>query len=179
MRTRSVVLLPLAVFAAWGCSDRPRAPALTNDAVYTDDRAGLKFMVPDGWLMGMRSVPPPGRLEKPAQLVRYHPPAADRAADLELLAIDLPESDDLGKYLAEHQAGGKKWAAVGPPKPVQANGVPATRYEYASAGKTEFRREITAFRRGDRVYLFLTTYGKNDTSSRDQVRLAIESVVWK
>ena len=172
-----LTLLPAALAA--GCADRPRAPALTNDAVYEDDRAGLRFVVPDGWVMGLRAVAPPGRLAKPTPLVRYRPPAADRPADLELIAADLPETEDLGKYLAGYQPGGKTWAAAGPPTPVTANGAAATRYEYATADKVGLRREVTAFRRGERVYFFLTTYGKADTASRDQVRLAIESVVWK
>jgi hypothetical protein len=178
MRTVPGLVLPLAALVA-GCSSHPSAPALTNEAVFEDDRAGLRFVVPDGWLMTMRGVAPPGRLDKPAQLVRFRPPVADRAADLELIAVDLAAAQDIGKYLGEHQPGADKWTAAGPPKPVSAGGADGSRYEYTSATKTGIRREVTAFRRGDRVYLFLTTFGANDTASRDQARLAVESTVWK
>jgi hypothetical protein len=178
MRTALGLVLPLAALAA-GCTTRPSAPALTNEAVFEDDRAGLRFVVPDGWLMTMRGVAPPGRLNKPAQLVRFQPPVADRAADLELIAVDLPAAQDITKYLSDQQPGVDKWTAAGPPKPVSAGGSEGTRYEYASATKAGIRREVSAFRRGDRVYLFLTTFGTNDTASRDQARLAVETTVWK
>jgi hypothetical protein len=178
MRTALGVVLPLAVLAA-GCNNRPKAPALSTEAVFEDDNAGLRFVVPDGWLMTMRGLAPPGRLEKPAQLVRFKPPVADRVADLELMAIDLPAAQDLVKHLTDHQPGSDKWSPAGSPKPVTANGVEGARYEYVSATRPGTRRDVTTFRRGERVYLFLTTYGANDTTSRDQVRLAVESAVWK
>ena len=174
---RTCFLPAVLAAAAAGCADRPRAPALTDDAVYADGRAGLRFVVPEGWVMGMRTVPPPGPLDKPVQLVRYQSPNPAKAADLELLAVDLPAGDDVGKYLAEHLAGGRKWAA-GPVQPLTVNGAAATRYEYTAAGSHPMRREVTAFRRGGRVYLFTTTFGAGDTDVRDQSRRAVESVVW-
>jgi hypothetical protein len=167
----------LVAAAACGCADRPRAPALTTDAVFEDARVGLRFVVPDGWVMGMRAVPPPGPLAAPTRLVRYQSTTPDRAADLELLAIDLAESTDIAQYLADYHAAGKKWTA-GPTEPLTVNGVSGSRYEYSAAAQQGFRREVSAFRRGGRVYLFMTTHGAADTDSRDQVRRAVASIVW-
>jgi hypothetical protein len=37
---------------------------------------------------------------------------------------------------------------------------------------------VTAFRRGDRFYLFLVIFPASDATSRDAVRTAVASVTW-
>ena len=59
------------------------------------------------------------------------------------------------------------------------NGEPATRFVLARAqGKDEFRREVTAFRRGPRVVFFLVTYAASDAPARDAGRASVGSVTW-
>jgi hypothetical protein len=185
MRTAARLSVLLAAAAAAGCGGRPRAPALTDEPVYENDRAGLRFVAPPGWVMGLRSELPPGRLGQPLQLVRYQagPGGGDgpeKPADLTVLAVDLADGTDPGKYLADHPVGGGRWAAA-TPQSLTVNGAAATRYEYtaASAKAGQLRREVTAFRRGGRVYFFMTTFAATDTAARDQVRQAVNSVVWK
>ena len=43
----------------------------------------------------------------------------------------------------------------------------------------EVIREVTAFRRPDRTYLFFVTYAADDRSARDAAHRCVESVEWK
>ena len=54
---RAGLALVLAVAAA-GCSDRPRAPRLSNDPVYQNDAIGLRFLAPEGWTIVSRAAAP-------------------------------------------------------------------------------------------------------------------------
>jgi hypothetical protein len=40
-------------------------------------------------------------------------------------------------------------------------------------------REVAAFQRGDKTYLFTAVFASSDTKARDQVRRTIESIIWK
>jgi hypothetical protein len=171
-------LLVLAVVL--GCTDRPHAPALSNDAVFQSDREGLRFPVPDGWVQFERSELPPGPVSQPRLLVSYHPAKPDTAAELELYRVDLPEDADPGQFLADHPIGALKWSPKPPPQPLELNGAPATRYTFTrGTGRTEVTREVVAFRRGPRVYLFAVTFPASDPEARDQLRRAVQNVIWK
>jgi hypothetical protein len=173
------VLIALAAAAAGGCGGpKPKAPPLTNDAVFQSDRAGLRFLVPEGWAVTSRADLPPGPLAKPVIVVAYKNPRGERAAELEVLAADLPEDADPGKFVAEHRVGPDRWAVTGPAEAVTVNGVPATRYVLAAGGKEPTRREVTVFRWGGRLFLFQITYAAADPASRDAARKAVESATW-
>src|SRR5213594_4361713 len=91
-------LLPFVMLAA-GCSDRPKAPPLVNESVYQNERVGVRFLAPEGWSITSRSEVPPGPLARPVLLVSYVQSKAEKAAEFELLTAELPEFDDLGRYL--------------------------------------------------------------------------------
>ena len=166
--------------AAAGCSETPRAPDLTTEAVYQYDPAGLRFPTPDGWAVYSRAIPPEGRLTRPVRLVAYFRAEGPKRADLELYAIDPAEGQDLLAYLAEHPIGPDRWAPK-PPETLSVNGVEATRHLLSASGpRADMRREVTAFRRdGGRVYAFVLTHEASDTKHREQARRAIEKVTWK
>jgi hypothetical protein len=158
---------------------RPHAPPLTNDAVYRNDAIGLQFLVPEGWSITSRTELPPGPLAKPLILATYIQGQADHPAELEVLAADVSEGMDLVRFLADNPIGATKWKAVGAPQSVSVNGAPATRVTLVgSTGKVESRREVTAFRRGDRTFLFMITYRAPDSAARDAARRAVESAAW-
>jgi hypothetical protein len=175
--------LPLALLAtvlAAGCTEKPKAPPLTNDAVYQNDKIGLRFLVPEGWVVSQRAELPPGSLAKPVVLAAYQNPKGERPTDLEVLAADLSPDDDTAGFLAEHNVGPDKWAPAGPAAGVTINGVTASRHVLVrQGGKEEYRREATVFRRGGRVYVFLIAYAAADPASRDAARKAVESAAWK
>lgn len=172
------LLLPFALLAA-GCSDRPTAPPLVNEAVYRNEAVGVRFLAPEGWSVVSRADPPAGQLPRPVVLVSYMHSQGEKPAEFELVAADVPEGDDPGRFLAGHRIGGEKWAVKGPPEQVTVGGLPATRYVMTRrAGKDEYRREATAVRRGGRVYFFVVSFGAADPERRDQARRCVESVTW-
>jgi hypothetical protein len=70
---------------------------------------------------------------------------------------------------------------VGKPQPETLNGAAATRYTQSAPRQKggELRREVVAFRRPERTYLFVLTYPSTDTQFRDQARRSIESATWE
>src|SRR3954468_18379676 len=101
-RRTAALWLALVPFAA-GCPERPKAPPLTNEPVYTNEKIGLRFLAPDGWSVASRATLPPGPLPKPIVLVAYIQNTGQQPAEFELMAADVAEGADLGAYLAEHR----------------------------------------------------------------------------
>jgi hypothetical protein len=176
-RAAAAVGLAAAVALA-GCSDRPSAPALGPEAVYRDDAAGLRFLTPDGWSQQAKTLLPPGRLEKATRLVSFTQPGGS-AAGFDLYAADPPAGTDLPAYLAEQRLGPERWQLKGPPREETVNGAPATRYEFRNpARKPAGRRLVVAFRRGDRVYLFVLTGTVADQGAFGAFERTVASVTW-
>jgi hypothetical protein len=176
----TVRAIPMMLLLATACTDRPKAPPLTDEAVFQDDRIGLRFLVPAGWSMQSRAVVPPGPLQRTVVVVSYQRPPGPRPATFEVLAIDRPADDNLERALAEHGTGNAKWVPHPPARQLTLNGTEATQFVLVSAAgkKDEGRREATAFRRGDRVYFFVLTYSAADPDVRDAVRSTLESITW-
>jgi hypothetical protein len=177
MTARLLLLAPFVLLSA--CSDRPKAPPLTQESVYQNDAIGLRFLVPAGWIMQSRAVLPSGNLHKPIVVVTYQG-GGERPAEFRLVVAEVPENADLPQYLAAHPVGADKWPPQAPVEPVTINETQASRFVLTrTQGKQEMRREVTAFRRGERVYFFLVDFAATDGGSRDAVRTAINSVTWK
>jgi hypothetical protein len=167
----------VAVLAA-GCTERPKAPPLTNEAVYQNDKIGLRFLAPEGWSITART-DLPGTLPRPVTVVSYAVTHAGKSADLEVTAADLPDGTDLGAFLAGYQVGAQKWALKKGPDDVTVNTATAKRFLMsAGKGKDEVQREATAFRRGGRVYFFLVSFPASEPDRRDQGRKSVESVTF-
>jgi hypothetical protein len=183
-RTRSrhqwlvVLLLGPALLA--GCGPRARAPVLEDNPVYVNDREGFRFLVPEGWHQAARAELPPGKLDQERLLVQYRQLDPDRPATFEVSAADLPASTDIGTYLAGPAYGAREWRSRTPPQKIEAGGVAGTRYDLAArVDKDDLVREVTAFRRGERVYLFTALFLAKDDTSRGQCRRAVNGLVWK
>lgn len=177
--------IPLKVFllgliaAMCGCTERPKAPALVNEPVYQYEKIGLRFLTPEGWSITSRAVLPPGALSKPMILVAYHMKNEEHPTALEVLAADVPEGTDLVQYLIDGRIGQGDWTIKSPAENLSINGAEAIRYLLSQrAGKFEHLREVTAFRRGGRVYFFITSFVSTDPGNRDMARKSIESVTW-
>lgn len=168
----------LLVAIVSGCTSQPEAPPLTTESVYQNESIGLKFLVPAGWSIESRAVLPAGHLEKPILLVSYAG-GSEQPAMFRVLAADLAPESDLRQYVASHAVGPEQWTAQSQLNAVTINGVSANRFALTRVqGKSELRREVTAFRRRDRVYFFLVDFTPSDTASRDVVRSAVGSVTW-
>jgi hypothetical protein len=180
-RPAAAALFAAALLAA-GCADKPRAPALRNEAVYQNIQEGFRFLVPEGWAMHTRANLPPGPLEKEHILVAYQrrSAGAGRPAAFEVSCADLPESADLAAHVAASGPGKDGWRAARPPEPVAAGNVQGVRVTLAGrAGNEGTQREVVAVRRGGRVYFFTLLAAPADTAARDQARQAVGSLLWK
>jgi hypothetical protein len=179
-RILRIPLLAVAVACLAGCDEQPRAPALVNEAVYTNDAIGLSFVAPEGWVLFAKAELPPGQHDRPMRLVAYQQTAGDTRTNFELYAIDVPKDQGLMAYLAKQPIGPEKWKARGEPAAVTINGARAVRYSEAGiANRSDMRRDLVEFRRPDRVYLFVTTYKASDAKAREQATRAVESATWK
>ncbi|MFO0848858.1 MAG: hypothetical protein U0871_09935 [Gemmataceae bacterium] len=173
-------LLLGGLMAAVGCSDRPSAPVLAVEAVYRHDESGLRFLTPDGWAPLARVDLPAGRLDKPTRMVAYVQAGAAAPAEIELYAVDLPAEANLVNYLLKEQRiGPEKWQVKSPPADTLVRGVKASRFELrAGAGKTERRRDVVAFRRGGRLFLFLFTGSASATADVETFQRCVNSATW-
>jgi hypothetical protein len=173
----SAALLVAMLFIA-GCRAKPKAPALLDEPVY-QSKEGFRFLVPEGWIMAARANVPPGPVEKERLLVQYRRANSDTQATLEVSLADLPEENDLAAYLSGPSFSARHWKQSGSRETLEAGGVSGTRFRFLTRiGGAEMAREVTAFRRGGRVYFFTVLFSPNDATAPEQVRRAIGSIVW-
>jgi predicted Zn-dependent protease len=159
-----------------GRQSGPRAPALHDGPVYQNDQEGFRFLVPDGWTQDASGVIPPGAVEQERMIVEYKLLTSDRPAALLVTCVDLPRGLYLREYLRSHTPRPEAWRALGEGEPLTINGVEATRVTLRNNDAT---REVAAFRRGERVYLFTGEFQRGDTKAQQQIRRAVNSVIWK
>lgn len=175
---------PLGIFTALalligGCSSKPKAPALLDGPVYQNKQEGFRFLVPEGWNMTAKAEIPPGRVEKERLLVQYRRPTEQSSAILEISRADLPESIDWAAYLSEPSFSVTKWKTTQPAESVQAGGAEGRRFYLISDEKRpQWAKEVTVFRRGERVYFFTVLFAPKDGASAEQVRRAVGRIVW-
>jgi hypothetical protein len=168
----------LAAVLPAGCQPKPKAPALLDEPVYQSDE-GFRFLVPEGWTMAARGSLPPGPLDKERLLVQYRRSADDKQATLEVSAADLPEDTELAAYLGGPSFSVSHWNPSGPPENLEVGGRPGTRYRFkARVGGSELAKEVTAFRRGGRVYFFNLLFAPSDAAAPEQFRRAVGRLVW-
>ena len=167
-----------AVFVI-GCSG-PRAPALKDEPVYQNSREGFRFLVPEGWTQYARGEVPPGKVQDERILVEYKLLTSEKPAALQVTRLDRPESLSLDDCLSACSFGIENWRRKSPPEPLAINGVEASRVVFISRlDKEEETREVVVFRRGERVYFFTGIFPSSDSKAREQVRRAVESIIWK
>jgi hypothetical protein len=163
-----------------GCGSRPRAPALSDEPVYQNDREGFRFRVPEGWTQQARADLPAGPVKKEHLLVRYMHTGPGKRAVLEVSLADLPESTELSTYLAGPSYGTKQWRRTAPVGSLEGKGPSAVRLIFmANVGEAEMTKEVVAYRRGGRVYLFTGLFAAGDSKAREEIRRAVDSTDWK
>jgi hypothetical protein len=161
-----------------GCGQDPRAPSLDNEPVYQNNSEGLRFLVPDGWAQYARGNPPSGRAQQEQMLVEYQLLTAEKPASFRVTFIDLPASTPLEAYLAENPTGDRLKEMS--PEPFEVDGIGGTRVAFSRhGGAEETTREVFAFCRGRRTYLFTGVFPATDAKARQQILRAVESLRWK
>ncbi|MFM7842780.1 MAG: hypothetical protein ACKPEY_00920 [Planctomycetota bacterium] len=170
----------MALVGSSGCDSRPRAPALRDSAVYQNRAAGLRFLVPQGWTQVASSVLPSGELSAEFMLVKYQMRTTAQGATLELLCFDDPKASDLVAYHAQASHGIAEWKRVGEPAEFTQTGVVGMRAEYlGSVAKSTMHKDVTVFRRGQRVFSFVGLYWQDDQAAREEIRRAVDSLVFQ
>ena len=176
------VHLPFGVIlllALTSCDSRPKAPVLRDAPVYQNDAEGFRFLVPRGWIQTASAVLPEQRLEGEVILVQYRMRTSEKTALLELLCFDR-ENIDLQAYHAEPSHGVAQWRVASPRTVRKINGMPAEHFLYRGViDKESLCKEVYAFRRGLRVYSFIAFYWDSDQNAREEMRQAMESILWR
>lgn len=170
--------LLVAMAVAIGCAPKPRAPALVDGAVYQNDKEGFRFAVPDGWFQQIKTDLPPGPVTKERTLVQYRV-FESSAASLEVAVRDFDEEPDVEKYLTTKKIAGTLWKQREPVAPVSLGDREAQRYSLEAnvRGQRTFR-EVIAYRRGKRLYLFNGMFLPGDTVHQEQIRQALAGLRW-
>ncbi len=180
--SRSVIAIPIVavLLLAAGCNSGPKAPALENGPVFYDSQAGFRFVVPEGWTQFVHAIVPPGKLEDERMIVEYRLTTTEKPARFAVTCADVEPSVELAGYLASHLPAAEQWKQKGLSSTEQIHGTPAVRMTFVSsaAGKGEMRREVTIFRRGQRIYVFTGTFATSDRAARDQIAQAVNSTLW-
>ncbi len=168
----------LVLLLIWGCQPKPKAPALIDEPVYQSPE-GFRFLVPEEWIMIAKASIPSGRVEKESLLVQYRRSSGEDNATLEISLIDLPEDADIANYLSSPSFSVRKWKPLGRPESIQTGGVSGTRFRFSGrADGSDLEKEVTAFRRGGRVYFFTVLYSPKDAAAVEQVRRSINGLTW-
>ncbi len=172
------LLVMLAFMLLAGCNPKPKAPALLDEPVFQSDE-GFRFLVPEGWIIAARGNVPPGHLDKERLLVQYLRTDSDAQATLEVSVADLPEDANLAAYLSGPSYSARQWKQIGSQEKLEAGGRPGDRYRFtARINNAVVDKEVTAFRRGGRVYFFTLLFPHAEATAPEQIRRAIGRLVW-
>lgn len=173
------LLIAVAILSA-GCTSRPHAPAIVNEAIYQNEAAGLRMQVPDGWVIHAKSALPAGEPVPNEKLLIGYKRHGPKIASFEVACADLPADADLAAKLTGSRTGPGAWRAVKAPEAVAINGVGGTRLCFEQgAGANANYKETVAVRRGPRVYFFTLVSAVSDVTARDEARRVVSTVTWK
>jgi hypothetical protein len=175
-----VVLVGLLMAGLSGCGRRPQAPALRDTPVYHNAAEGFRFLVPDGWIQTASSLLPPGELQGVTFLVRYRVSSPEAGALLQIeCTADSPDRD-LQEYHAGPSYRVQRWVASEPPRDLDIHGVAARRLSYAATvDGRKMAKEVVCFPQRGRLYSFVGLFWATDDKARQQIRRAVESIIWE
>src|SRR5262249_4426772 len=147
------------------------------EPVYHNSQEGFRFVPPEGWTMRGRAEFPPGPQPQERLLVEYKRLPPQKPASLEVSMVDVAPAVDLAAWLQERAGEGGDWKPAGGVERVEVRGLAGARVVLtASSGGDNTQKEITAVRRGARVYSFAGIFVAADGRAREQVRKAVASV---
>jgi hypothetical protein len=180
--SRSIcALLVLLALAFTGCTSRPRAPTLVNDAVYQNDEAGFRLEIPKNWAVQSKTILMRGEaVPQERKLIGYKLPDIDRPASFEISCMDMPEGADLVSHFTAGRTGPEAWRPSGPIESIALGSVPAHRLILTfGTGAGALRKEVVAVRSGGRVYFFTLVCAPDDVGSRETIRQELSRITWK
>ena len=118
-----------------GCSDRPKAPALTPSPILTNARGGFRLTVPTDWRLLLRGELPLGKLEQTRTIASYMRTDGDTPAGFQVSAADAAPLESLREMLLNDRTEGRaSWKTRDPDEEVAIGGVNATRLRFGESG---------------------------------------------
>ena len=172
-------LLPVGPLL-FGCDSGPKAPALRDSPVFYSKQEGFRFLVPEGWKQSAHGVLPAGALKGEVLFAQYRMPTSQQAALLDLLCYEEGTHASPQEYHAGPSHGVREWKAAEPPDTIEVHRVPAERLVYSAAiGTVPMIKEVFAYSRNGRVYSFIGLYAESDSTAREELRRAMQSIVWE
>ncbi len=180
LKSRVTLGLCLLLLSLHGCQRVPQAPELHDSPVYQNDQEGFRFLVPEGWTQTASTMLPPGNLDGENFLVRYRVSSPEEGSLLQVLCFQEEEPTNLAEHHAEPSFGVQQWRTVEPPQAVDINGTPGEQFRLrGQSGGRDMTKDVVSFRKGDRVYSFVGLYFATDEKAQQQIRRAIDSVIWE
>jgi hypothetical protein len=129
-------------------------------------------------MQSARAELPSGAVDQERMLVEYKLLAV-KPASLMVTCIDVPEQTGLEAYLTELPARTKDWRQTVAAEPCHVEGADGVRVAFAVRSKTENTiHEIVGFKRGKRIYFFTGIFEPADTTSANQIRQTVSSIIW-
>ena len=161
-----------------GCNSEPQAPELRDTPVYENAQEGVRFLVPESWTQTANANLPSGVLEGENFLVRYRVRSPELGAQVQVLCFE-DQQTDLQDHHAGPSFGIEKWAPTDDEQSLTIDETEAVRSIYTGMlNKREMTKEVVSFRKAGRVYSFVGTFFSTDEKARQQIRRAVNSVVW-
>ena len=176
------LLMVVGSMAVVGCdrAPRPQAPAIRNSPVFQSPSGGFRFLVPERWRQSANASIPPGPIDRPLMLTRYQVATTSKGASLEVLVMDSDDTTDFLEYHRGPSFGIREWAVEESPSSVTIDGADGTQmFLSGQLQGIHLGKEIVVFQRGNRSFHFIGLFSKKDLNARQQIRRAIESLVWK
>jgi len=137
-------------------------------------------MVPDGWTQTASSILPEGELEEEAFLVRYRVKSPVAGSTLQVECFQGNGQSDLQEHHSAASYRVNRWDPAGEPQTVTIGGRQAQRMSFqATLDERQLSKEVTCFRKGNRVYSFVGLFASQDEKAQQQIQRAVNSLIWE
>ncbi len=187
------VLFGIGVILIWSLTPKPKRfeaipglPMLAQDGKeFVDEQVGLRFTPPAEWVMQARSTEAPKhRAER--RLVKYK--RASPSLPPAWLRVHITDDTDgisSVELLKQRQPPEGDWKPLGEvEEDLTIGGLPAARRTYSAQfnsegeGNRQYHCELVIVKRGGRFFEFNGTYPVGDERAQQDIRLAMESVLF-
>jgi len=155
-----------------GCSrERP-------EPVY--EAQGLRFKPPPGWSERTHNESVVAGKKQDQVLAQYRRSVAGSKGWLRVSVAEVASATTLADCLTGHTPG-PDWKREGEVENLEVGGLPAARIAWKGRqeGATDFLTEVTAVRKGKRVYYFTLALPASAGEDREQVRQAVTAASWQ
>ena len=148
--------------------------------VFHSKQEGFRFLVPEKWKQTANGVLPGGKLDRAVMFAQFRMLTSQQNALLELLCFDEGKHPNLQEYHGGPSHGVRDWKSVGEPESIEINQTRAERLIFSAlVGKEPMIKEVVVFQRNQRVYSFVGLFSESDNEAPEELRRAMNSIVWE